>query len=113
DANKIAADQLHDQSNYGADFVRRFLLAPSGEEKSVPAGFNLVLWRDICLRLRGIVPSTCRENISIAAMIVAFVGAVEQNVLQLPSTDEWYRVTSAIVDYLTEFLGRTNDNGCK
>ena len=110
DADKVAADQLYDQRYYGAHFLRRLLLCPSGEEESVPAGFNLVLWRDICLRLRRIAPSICQKNISIGAMILAFVGAVEQNVLQLPSADEWYRVTSAILDYLTDSLERTNDN---
>jgi hypothetical protein len=110
EAHKVAADQLYDQGHYGKAFEKRLLLVPSGEVDTASKGvdFELVLWRDVCLRLRKLVPSICRENISIAAMILAFLGAVEQNVLQLPSAGEWYRVTSATLDFLTESMGGNN-----
>src|ERR1051325_5903498 len=52
DAETIDPAQMQDLSHYGADFMKRCLLVPSGKEESGPSGFDLVLWRDICLRLR-------------------------------------------------------------
>jgi hypothetical protein len=104
EADKVDEEQLYDQAHYGADFEKRLLLVPSGEVGTVSADFDLILWRDVCLRLRRLVPSICRKNVSIAAMVLAFVGAVEQNLLNLPTKHEWYLVTSSTLDYLRQSL---------
>jgi hypothetical protein len=77
------------------------LLTASGEPNAGMKDFQLVLWRDICLRLRRLIPSICRENITVAALVLGFVAAVEQNVLSLPAKSEWHFVTSAVLDHLT------------
>ena len=61
EAEKVAADQLYDQAHYGAGFDKRLLLVSSGEAESVPKGFTLLLWRDICLRLRRLFPTSASK----------------------------------------------------
>ena len=49
-------------------------------------GFHPVDWREFCLRLRKIVPSIIKTRGTVSAgMVLAFVGAIEQNLLGLPS----------------------------
>jgi hypothetical protein len=109
DADEVSEEQLDDQAHHGKEFERRFLLVTSGALKN--GDFELILWRDICLRLRRIVPDICERNIAVAAMILAFVGAVEQNLLGLLSSDYWVRVSSITIDYLKEAVGRIEENG--
>ncbi len=109
DADDVTDKQLRDQGHYGRDFERRLLLAPSGEVKPSADDFTLILWRDICLRLRRLAPSISRRNISVAAMVLAFVGAVEQNLLSFPALDEWNLVASSTLDYLTASLEGVSD----
>ena len=104
DADRVDEEQIQDQAHYGADFEKRLLLVPSGELGTVSAEFDLILWRDVCLRLRKLVPAISRENISVAAMVLAFLGAVEQNLLNLPAKHEWCLVTSSTLDYLRQSL---------
>jgi hypothetical protein len=110
DTDEVSDQQLSDQRSYATDFEKRLLLVPSGNLSEGRKFFTLVLWKDICLRLRKLIPSLSRENITIAAMVSAFVGAVEQNVLRLPPKSEWYFVTSAILDHLSTSLEGSGDD---
>lgn len=48
-------------------------------------GFRVVRWASLCLRLREAAVSLMRRNeIVVAALVLAFVGAVEQNLLRFP-----------------------------
>jgi hypothetical protein len=104
DADNVTDEQLRYEADYGTDFEERLLLAPSGSPETVSKDFTLLLWRDLCLRLRRLVPSISHENLSAAALVVAFLSAVEQNVLNLPSQHEWYLVTSLTLDHLRRSL---------
>jgi hypothetical protein len=108
DADQVIDQQLRDESHYGSDFEKRLLLVLSGEAPTSSNGFALLLWRDICLRLRRLVPSICRQNLSVTAMVLGFLSAVEQNVLHLPAANDWRFVTSQTLDYLAESLGKDN-----
>jgi hypothetical protein len=45
--------------------------------------FRPFLWSSLCIKLRQMVPELCKDRRSVvAAMILAFVGAVEQNLLR-------------------------------
>lgn len=47
-------------------------------------GFRTLLWEDVCIYLRKLMPAVYQQRgTSIAAMILAFVGAVETNLLGL------------------------------
>ena len=62
------------------------LLAESGIEKEYHGGFKLLTWADVCVSLRQLVPSFVKDNrYVVASMILAFVGAVEQNLLGFPT----------------------------
>jgi hypothetical protein len=64
----------------------KFLIALDGDAEEDYYGFKLLLWRDVCKRLRRLLPSLISENrLPLAALIAAFVGAVEQNLMELPS----------------------------
>ena len=92
---------------------RLVLLAVDGERTDYD-GFRLLRWRDLCLRLRNVSPSLIRHNrLTLAAIVLAFVGAVEQNLLGFPH-DLVMRIvqkkkeknlagSSEIPDYLAEF----------
>jgi hypothetical protein len=58
------------------------LLASDGEKQEYAGGFRLLKWADLCLALRRLVVELCaKEQIVLATMALAFVGAVEQNLL--------------------------------
>ena len=45
-------------------------------------GFSVIRWADICIKLRRMLPYVCRNlGLVKAAMFVAFVSAVERNLL--------------------------------
>ena len=49
-------------------------------------GFEVLLWRDCCQTLRRLTPVLRKERgTTVAAMALAFAGAVEQNLLELPA----------------------------
>jgi hypothetical protein len=49
-------------------------------------GFDVRLWRDCCQALRHLIPALRnRRGTTVAAMALAFAGAVEQNLLELPA----------------------------
>lgn len=60
----------------------RILLATSGEQSEYPGDFSLRSWAEVCIGLRRIA-SQLRKQVPLItlAMILAFVGAVEQNLL--------------------------------
>jgi len=61
--------------------VRRILLVTKAEEDPYH-GFEVRLWREVCLQLRrAICPIRERRGLTAAAMVLAFAGAVEQNLL--------------------------------
>lgn len=70
----------------GAKWKDAILIATSAERQEGYEGFRVLLWEDLCIRLRQVMPSLKREGRLISAVLMlAFVGAVEQNLLQLPS----------------------------
>lgn len=86
-AESVNQDQLRRQAEVRRGFRHYKLLAPHGEEREYPGGFTLRLWSDLCRDLRRLVPQIVRgkdPNLVLAAMIVGFVGAVEQNILGFP-----------------------------
>jgi hypothetical protein len=89
---------------------RLVLLAGAGE-KTHYDGFRLLTWSDLCLRLRTAARSLIsNKKIMLAGVVLAFVGAVEQNLLEF-SCDLVKRtvekknltVSSTIPDYLAKF----------
>jgi hypothetical protein len=105
DAGDVDPKQLRDLVNYTPEFAHHLLLAPSGGAKTDLGKFKLLLWQDLCIRLRQIVPELSSENITAAAMTLAFVGAVEQNLLGLPRglknrLQQGQLVNTATLDYL-------------
>lgn len=70
-------------------------------------GFRFLSWADVCLRLRNLVPELIQsKEVVTAAMILAFVGAVEVNLLHLTAStgDTAYRVVKT-VEHLERFIG--------
>jgi|SRR5215813_2827212 len=105
DAADVDLQQLRDQVNYTPDFDHHLLVAPSRTADIDLERFKLLLWQDLCVRLRRAIPELSRENITAAAMTLAFVGAVEQNLLRLPHSlkdrlQQGQLVTTATFDYL-------------
>ncbi len=69
-----------------ATFKGSVLIATNGDPEKDYEGFELVLWEDVCKRLRKLLPELIREGEFITASLIAgFVGAVEQNLCALPS----------------------------
>jgi hypothetical protein len=56
-------------------------------ERESYEGFAVRQWADICIRLRRELPDLARRKPLVAAMALAFVGAVEQNLLGFPSLE--------------------------
>jgi len=88
------------------------LLAVDAKDKEYAGGFRFVSWADVCLELRSIVPELLRKNrFTAGAMALAFVGAVEQNLLGF-SAQSLKRVrtrnaagfNSKVIDHLERFL---------
>jgi hypothetical protein len=119
------------QRNYWGWFHRRrlekhkhaVLLVTEAEEKSYHH-FNVVLWSDLCISLREIARTMLRRRGANgpgsskveAAMILAFVGAVEQNLLNMSSDlvkmtvqHRNSNITSFIPDYLAKFTEGGSD----
>ena len=88
---------------------RRVLIATAGEHDQYPGGFYLRKWKDVCLELRRIVLKLLEEEKRIqSAMILAFIGAVEQNILGFPRNlaqriEDHIPVSSSISDHLENY----------
>jgi hypothetical protein len=89
---------------------RLVLLALDGD-KAEYKGFRLLKWSELCVRLRRVSSRLVMDKkVTLAAMVLAFVGAVEQNLIKF-SYDLIMRtlekknptISSIIPDYLTEF----------
>jgi hypothetical protein len=59
---------------------KSILLATAGEEESYQ-GFSFLSWADLCVELRLLAMALKRDSRLAAAMVLAFVAAVEQNLL--------------------------------
>jgi hypothetical protein len=69
---------------FAADHCYFVLLAVDGEKKDY-YGFRLRRWSQVCVELRKCAAEMCAaRQILVAAMILGFVGAVEQNLMRLP-----------------------------
>ena len=80
-------DDTGKQTGYAKSFgkrVQKILLARSGEKGRYEGGFVLRRWDQICVNLRRLVPELELNHIQ-KALILAFVGAVEQNIAGLSS----------------------------
>jgi hypothetical protein len=93
-------------------FKDRILVAAAGEEEAYE-GFRLLTWERLCRTLRSLAAEMCADRrVMVAAMVLAFVGAVEQNLIGF-SADSVARVTAgradtfdtAVVDHLDRWLG--------
>lgn len=65
------------------------LVAVGAEREGYPGGFMAVQWSEICIALRRMLPGLHRRlGILKTALIAAFVGAVESNLLHLTVPDD-------------------------
>ena len=73
-------------------------------------GFRFVSWSDVCIRLRSLAPDLMRaKGLPVCAMTLAFVAAIEQNVLKLgalPNASRARIVKTAL--YLQRFLAEVS-----
>jgi hypothetical protein len=71
-------------------------------------GFKLLDWREVCLRLRRRVQRVAQEKgLLPAAMVIAFIAAVEQNILGVrPFTGQNHYDIPVAVTHLQDFLRR-------
>ncbi len=63
--------------------VKKILLASSGEKSLYEGRFVLRKWDQVCVNIRRLVP-ILGLNLTQKAIVLAFVGAVEQNIADLP-----------------------------
>ncbi len=75
------------QAGYAKSYVEsdRVLLVTEGQAATSDGGFRVALWSDVAKALRRFVPTICQERTVQAAMVLAFVGAVEQNLCGFPA----------------------------
>ena len=87
---------------------REFLLITDASEEKYE-GFTPIRWADVCIRLRRLLPKLCTSvGLVKTAMIVAFISAVETNLLNLivPPADVVDRLFYAkTLDHLEKYLG--------
>jgi hypothetical protein len=71
-------------------------------------GFRLLNWQEVCVRLRRRVQRVAQEKgLLPAAMVIAFIAAVEQNILGVrPFTGQNHYDIPVAVSYLQDFLRR-------
>ena len=63
----------------------KVLLVTGAASASSYGGFRVQLWLDFAKELRRIVPGFCKsQRVVVAAMLLAFAGAIEQNLCGLP-----------------------------
>lgn len=84
DASHIDLEQLRVQLRHKPGFGHYVLLAGHGEHRQYADGFQLRTWNEVCVALRRIVAIPELKGTVEGAMILAFVGAVEQNLLGYP-----------------------------
>jgi len=99
--------------NTNAKFKSKILIAPDGDTAKEYKGFALFLWQDLCKRIRWLLPELIGDGrIASAALMAAFVGSVEQNILGLPSlawvgtgSDSDLLAMAGQLDSVTAYLG--------
>ena len=92
---------------------KAILLANGGCEESYDQ-FRLITWADVCVELRRFASALCAQNeLLLAAMILAFIGAVEQNLLGFSRSTikcivnrQVVTFDPAIVEHLDQSLGK-------
>lgn len=109
--NKRYAESL--SRKFGEYEQRHVLLVTEADEKSyrveLAAGsdveFFVLKWKDLSLRLRQLVNTAGlkEEQPLLAALILGFVGTVEQTLLGFPSLQSFFS-SSTVIDYLKEHL---------
>ena len=89
---------------------RALLLVPDAAEEKYE-NFSRLLWADVCIRLRSVLPTlVTRIGPVKSSMFVAFISAVETNLLGLmapaPDADDVERLSYAgTVEHLEKYLG--------
>jgi hypothetical protein len=88
-------------------------LATSAEEETYE-GFSFLRWADVCIEMRLLAIDLCKEQpprMTTAAMVLAFVGAVEQNLLGFSAervrkicNDRLILFNTKVVDHVKSFL---------
>ncbi len=83
------------------------LLAPAGM-KSDYHGFRAFTWEELCTRLRRMLPRLIGSiGITKAAMVCAFIGAVEENILNLSLPGSHNRAERLLLRETRDYLSRT------
>jgi hypothetical protein len=81
------------------------LLATDAEESESEGGFELVPWEHACQKFRRFALKHIAENrVSVAALTLAFVAAVEQNLLRLRAPTDSAFVNPRLAPYLSKWL---------
>ncbi len=108
DASAIDHPQLSDQEGDKNRFCHYIFLVRSGSLKGYRGNFVVRHWKDVCLDLRRMMP---KLNLGLIqkAMVMAFVGAVEQNILKLPGNvpqliARKVRINSSVREHIEEGL---------
>lgn len=88
-------------SNLKKQYILFILLVTSGEKEEYD-GFKKVIWSDVCLWLRRFVAHDKDSNLITKALILAFVGAVEQNLLGIEKIGDANKTIEHIEKFLKE-----------
>ena len=108
DAGYLDLQQLMDLKNHSEYFLHYVFLVRSGSLKGCKGKFEIRYWKDVCLNLRRMMPRLSLVFMQ-KAMIMAFVGAVEQNILKLPGNlpqliASKVRINSSVGKHIAEGL---------
>lgn len=96
------------------DHTRLVLLANAGAKPDYE-DFRLVTWQHLCVKLRRVLPELIRSakmDIVQAALTLAFVGAVEQNLLGFPGREALFGSDPA-VGLVVEHLKKALDSSSR
>lgn len=86
-------------------FRQSRLLATDAEELQSEGDFELVRWEHVCQRFRRLaLKYIAAKRVSVAALTLAFVAAVEQNLLGLRAPTDSAFVNPRLAPYLSDWL---------
>lgn len=110
DASDIDKNQLEILAARRSGFTYYILLARCEGTVALPTPFLLLTWGNLCLRLRALVQARFLKSSVQTAMMLAFVGAVEQNLLGMPGNlaqrlDRNELLSTSIRRRMEEYLG--------
>jgi hypothetical protein len=95
-----------DAQGHGFKFLR---LLVTDSKSQLYDGFEVMKWKDVCANIRRLLPELVkRGRIVEAALCAAFVGAVEMNLLGLPSM-KWVGESEDEIVWSMALLGRRAD----